>query len=65
VTQSGKWRELLDEFRLVLGTGSLLDTIFPPVIFLLINSLFGFQAAMWTSLGLAVLIAALRLSRKQ
>lgn len=65
MTQSGKWRELLDEFRLVLGTGSLLDTIFPPVIFLLINSLFGFQAAMWTSLGLAALIAALRLSRKQ
>lgn len=64
-TQPGKWRELLDEFRLVLGAGSLLDAITPPVIFLLINGLLGFQAAMWTSLLLAVLIAALRLSRKQ
>jgi len=60
-----KTLELLDEFRLVLGTGSLFDAILPPVIFLLINGLLGFQAAMWTSLGLAVLIAALRLSRKQ
>lgn len=63
--QPSKWRELLDEFRLVLGTGSLLDAIIPPVIFLLINGLLGFQAAMWTSLGLAVLIAGLRLRRKQ
>jgi len=64
-TQTGKWRELLDEFRLILGNGSLLDAILPPVIFLLINSIFGFQAAMWTSLGVAVLIAALRLWRGQ
>ena len=61
----GKWRELLDEFRLVLGKGSLLDAVLPPVIFLIINSIFGFQAAMWTSLGLAVLIAGLRLARGQ
>jgi len=61
----GKWRELLDEFRLVLGKGTLLDAILPPVIFLIINSIFGFQAAMWTSLGLAVVIAGLRLGRGQ
>jgi hypothetical protein len=61
----GKWRELLDEFRLVLGKGTLLDAILPPVIFLIVNSIFGFQAAMWTSLGLAVLIAGLRLGRGQ
>jgi hypothetical protein len=61
----GKWRELLEEFRLVLGKGSLLDAILPPVIFLVVNSIFGFQAAMWTSLGLAVVIAGLRLARGQ
>ena len=61
----GKWRELLDEFRLVLGGGGLIDAIIPPVLFLLVNGIFGFQAAMWTSLGLAVLIAALRLRRSQ
>ncbi len=63
--RTSKWRELLDEFRLVLGTGSLLDAILPPVIFLLINSLFGLQIAMWASLGPALLIAALRLWRGQ
>jgi len=57
----GKLRELLDEFRLVLGKGGLLDVVLPPLIFLIVNSLFGFQAAMWTSLGLAVLMAGLRL----
>jgi len=61
----GKLRELLEEFRLVPGSGSLLDAILPPIIFLLINGLLGFQAAMWTSLGIAVLIAALRLRRRQ
>jgi hypothetical protein len=61
----GKWRELLEEFRSVLGTGNLMDAIFPPVLFLLVNSLFGFQAAMWASLGPAVLVAGLRIWRKQ
>jgi hypothetical protein len=63
--QSTKLHELLDEFRLVLGSGGLIDAIIPPVLFLLVNSTFGFQAAMWSSLGLAVLIAALRLRRGQ
>lgn len=64
-TRNNKWRELLDEFRLVLGKGNLLDAILPPVIFLLINGMFGFQAAMWASLGPALLIATLRLWRGQ
>ena len=63
--QSGKWRELLDEFRLVLGNGSLLDATLPPILFLLINGIFGFQIAMWASLGPAVLIALHRLWRGQ
>ena len=60
---TGKLQELLDEFRLVQGKSSLLDAILPPVIFLLFNGLFGFQAAIWASLGLAVLIGVLRLWR--
>lgn len=60
-----KWRELLEEFRLVSGKGNLLDAVLPPVIFLLVNAIFGFQTAMWTSLGLAVLIAVLRFWRGQ
>ncbi len=61
----GKWREILEEFRTVLGKGTLLDAILPPVMFLIVNSVLGFQAAMWTSLGLAVVIAGLRLGRGQ
>lgn len=63
--RESKGSELLDEFRLVLGRGNVLDAVLPPLIFLLINSIFGFQAAMWASLGPAVLIAALRLWRGQ
>jgi hypothetical protein len=63
--RESKGRELLDEFRLVLGRGNVLDAVLPPLIFLLINSIFGFQAAMWASLGPAVLTAALRLWRGQ
>ncbi len=62
---NNKWHELLDEFRLVLGSGGLIDAVIPPVLFLLTNSIFGFQVAMWISLGLAVMIAALRLRRGQ
>lgn len=60
-----KVRELLDEFRTVVGRVGLLDTIIPPVLFLVLNGWMGFQAAMIGSLGLAALIAILRLSRRQ
>lgn len=61
-----KSRELLDEFRTVFaGRNSFLDAILPPILFLLVNGLAGFQAAMWSALGLSVIIAALRIFRKQ
>ena len=60
-----KSRELLEEFRSVLGKVGLLDTILPPVLFLVLNSFLGFQAAVGGALTLAILIAVLRLSRKQ
>jgi hypothetical protein len=60
-----KSRELLEEFRSVLGKVGLLDTILPPVLFLALNSFLGFQAAVGGALTLAILIAVLRLSRKQ
>ena len=65
MTQS-KSRELLDEFRTVFaGRNSFLDAILPPILFLLVNGLAGFQAAMWSALGLSVVIATLRIIRKQ
>jgi hypothetical protein len=60
-----KSRELLEEFRSVLGKVGLLDTILPPLLFLALNSFLGFQAAVGGALALAILIAVLRLSRKQ
>jgi hypothetical protein len=60
-----KARELLEEFRAVTGKVGLLDTILPPILFLLLNGLAGFTAAMIGALGLSVLIAVLRLRRGQ
>jgi hypothetical protein len=61
-----RWRELLDEFRTVFaGRNSFLDAILPPILFLLVNGLVGFQAAMWSALALSVVFAAVRMFRKQ
>jgi hypothetical protein len=60
-----KVRELLEEFRTVMGKVGLLDTLLPPILFLLLNGLAGFTAAMIGALGLSALIAILRLRRGQ
>jgi len=60
-----KVRELLEEFRAVTGKVGLLDTILPPILFLLLNGLASFTAAMIGALGLSALIAILRLRRGQ
>ena len=61
-----KSRELLDEFRSVFaGRNSFLDAILPPILFLLVNGLAGFQAAMWSALALSAVIAAVRIARRQ
>jgi hypothetical protein len=43
----------------------LLDSIVPPVLFLIINALWGFQYAMWGSLIVAGAITLIRLGRRQ
>jgi hypothetical protein len=60
-----KARELLEEIRAVTGKVGLLDTILPPILFLLLNGLAGFTPAMIGALGLSVLMAILRLRRGQ
>ena len=61
-----KMRELREEFyTVVLEQNSVLDAILPPIVFLLLNELISFQAAMWGALVLSALIAALRLWNKQ
>jgi len=60
-----KAHELLEEFRTVMGKVGLLDTVLPPVLFLLLNGLAGFRAAMIGALALSTLISVLRLRRGQ
>jgi hypothetical protein len=64
--KTSKVRELVEEFRLVFtGRSHLIDSIVPPVIFLIVNALLGFQVAVWGSLAVALLITAVRLGRRQ
>jgi hypothetical protein len=64
--KQSKLLELLDELRAVFaGRNSLIDAILPPILFLLINGLAGFQAAMWSALALSMIIAIVRIVRRQ
>ena len=59
-------KELIEEFKSVFsGSNSLLDSFLPPLLFLVTNALFGFQQALWASLGIGMIITALRLLRRQ
>jgi hypothetical protein len=59
-------RELVEEFRTVFaGRGNLVDSILPPVIFLIVNAIWGLEYAIWGSLALALLITIVRLVRGQ
>jgi hypothetical protein len=61
-----KFREILEELRLVLaGRSNLLDSILPPVIFLITNAWLGFSYAMWGALVVAGIITLLRLRLRQ
>ena len=61
-----KAREILEELRMVLsGRSNLLDSLLPPIVFVLLNAIWGVQVAIWASLGLAVVIAIYRLFRRQ
>lgn len=66
MVKTGKVRELTEEFRTVVaGRSNLTDSIVPPLIFLVINALWGLQVAIAGSLAFALLIAAVRLGRRQ
>ena len=58
--------ELLEEFRTVFsGRTNTIDTIIPPLLYALVNMLAGLLPATLSALGLAALLTALRLIRKQ
>jgi hypothetical protein len=61
-----KMREILEELRMVMaGRSSFLDSLLPPLFFVLLNLIWGVQVAIWASLGLAVVIAIYRLFKHQ
>jgi len=58
--------ELFEEFKVVFsGKGRVLDVAIPPLLFLILNSVFGFQTAMWSSLVIGAGIMMLRLYKKE
>jgi hypothetical protein len=62
--RTAKLRELVQEFRTVFaGRSNLADSVIPPIIFLIVNALLGFDYAMWSSLALALLLTVIRLGR--
>jgi hypothetical protein len=63
---TAKAQEILEELRsVVAGRGKFVDSILPPLIFLIVNALLGFEYAMWGSLLVAGIIAAIRLLRRE
>ncbi len=64
--KTGRLVELAEELRLVLtGRSNLLDSIIPPILFLILNVFLGFEYAMWGALVVALAMILLRLWRHQ
>jgi hypothetical protein len=59
-----KARELWQEFRSVLGTRAL-DALLPPMLFLVVNAIWGFRLGTLTALGAALAVGLLRLLRRE
>ncbi len=61
-----KMNELLQELRTVFsGRSNTLDTIIPPLLYVLVNMLAGPLPAVLSAVGLAAILTVLRLVRKQ
>ena len=61
-----RWAEIWEELQTVfLGRGGWVDALLPPLIFIILNTIFGFEVALWGSLGIALLILGFRLVRRQ
>ncbi len=59
-----KSQELLEELQSVVS-GKTIDALFPPLIFVIANGIFGLDPAIIIALGTALLLGALRLIRKE
>lgn len=59
-----KTKEIIEELKSVLS-GSTVDAILPPLVYVIANALFGLEAAVITAIVFAVLLGVIRLLRKQ
>lgn len=64
--RNNKLQELFEEFRTVFsGRAATIDAVIAPLIFVIVNALWGLTAAMWTALAIAVVLTGLRVVRRQ
>jgi hypothetical protein len=62
----GRFGEIWEELQTVFsGRVRWVDSLIPPLIFLLLNTFIGFEVALWGSLGIAMLFVGFRLLRRQ
>ncbi len=61
---TSKMAEIWEELKSVLS-GSTIDAVLPPLVFVIVNNLLGLDTAVITALALALLLGLLRLLRKQ
>jgi len=63
---NSRYQEIKEELQSVLtGRGNWLDTILPPVLFILLNTFLGFNYAGLGALGIAVIFSICRLLKRQ
>jgi hypothetical protein len=61
-----KFHEIVQEFRsVVLGRSNVVDSLLPPLLFVVLSALLGLEAAQWGALALALLFTSVRLVRRQ
>jgi hypothetical protein len=59
-----KTKEILDELKSVLS-GSTIDAVLPPLVYVVANTIFGLEAAVLTAIVFAILLGVIRIIRKQ
>ncbi len=59
-----KIEEILEELKSVVS-GKTSDALFPPLIFVIVNGIFGLDGAVLAALGFALLLGVSRIARKQ
>jgi hypothetical protein len=61
-----RWQEIKAEFRTVFaGRSQIIDSLIPPLIFLILNATIGFNLALWIALGSALLVGIWRAIQRQ